>query len=439
MEQNLDTKLTRIENTVNIMKTNLRLPENEVIEKVAEATNLHSLANIFMQEEEPEVKNGIWIQANEAEYKYDTIKIDKNIIIPGQWRPDLAKKVSWTNFYMFPGKYMCTIGDKLYIYNPSNGYLYSYNYETNSLTEIISVGKGMDAICSDNINRIFFCGSSTLWIVNIDTKEKAGWTCSYTSGSYNASWNDCCYNAYDNSVYMLGSNEVFFASFNLTNNSFKKIRQFGRHSQRNHIFARGHEIVFISGSDSGYNSNTGCIYDIDTGLVSTGTGDLSSYVVRGLFWSQEIGQYHYVFQVDSTSNGSPLTKVVKIDKETLTYEDITEQFVNENVSKYINIQFIAGNYYGFYGQSKNTSGAYTDMWCLPMETGEVQYDHNSIVIMQSPITIAPLQTALWTYPCLEGRMCQSFFDVYYYNKDTGFNFTFPTYYGDGEKWIKFKN
>jgi hypothetical protein len=29
--------------------------------------------------------------------------------------------------------------------------------------------------------------------------------------------------------------------------------------------------------------------------------------------------------------------------------------------------------------------------------------------------------------------------VYYYNKDTGFDFTLPIYYGNGTEWIKFKN
>jgi hypothetical protein len=41
------------------MKNNLGLSENEVIENLATATNLHSLANIFIQENEPTIKNGI--------------------------------------------------------------------------------------------------------------------------------------------------------------------------------------------------------------------------------------------------------------------------------------------------------------------------------------------------------------------------------------------
>ena len=58
-ENSLNEKLNRIDETLSIMKTNLHLSENEVIENLAEATNLHGLTNIFMQEEEPEKKEGI--------------------------------------------------------------------------------------------------------------------------------------------------------------------------------------------------------------------------------------------------------------------------------------------------------------------------------------------------------------------------------------------
>ena len=55
-KNSLNTKLNRIDETLLLMKNNLGLSENEVIENLAEATNLHTLANIFIQEEEPENK-----------------------------------------------------------------------------------------------------------------------------------------------------------------------------------------------------------------------------------------------------------------------------------------------------------------------------------------------------------------------------------------------
>lgn len=58
-KNSLNTKLNRIDETLLLMKNNLGLSENEVIENLAEATNLHTLANVFIQEEEPETKDGI--------------------------------------------------------------------------------------------------------------------------------------------------------------------------------------------------------------------------------------------------------------------------------------------------------------------------------------------------------------------------------------------
>lgn len=82
-KNSLNTKLNRIDETLLLMKNNLGLSENEVIENLAEATNLHTLANVFIQEEEPETKDGIWIQADKNTHPYETLKIDKDIIIPG--------------------------------------------------------------------------------------------------------------------------------------------------------------------------------------------------------------------------------------------------------------------------------------------------------------------------------------------------------------------
>lgn len=62
MSNSLNNKLNRINETLNIMKNNLGLQENEVIEDLAVATNLHSSINLFVQEEEPEKKEGIWIK-----------------------------------------------------------------------------------------------------------------------------------------------------------------------------------------------------------------------------------------------------------------------------------------------------------------------------------------------------------------------------------------
>ena len=126
-EKSLNIKLNRVDETISIMKSNLGLPENELIENLATATNLHSLANIYIQESEPAKKDGIWIQANEQNFSYDTIKVDQNIILSGQWRFDNTTdlQISYSGDSDGTGSCACFINDKLYYTN--NSKLYEYN------------------------------------------------------------------------------------------------------------------------------------------------------------------------------------------------------------------------------------------------------------------------------------------------------------------------
>lgn len=63
----LNDKLNRVEMVTKDLRTKLKLDSSAVIEDVVEATNLAALANVFIQEEEPNIKDGIWIKANKKE------------------------------------------------------------------------------------------------------------------------------------------------------------------------------------------------------------------------------------------------------------------------------------------------------------------------------------------------------------------------------------
>ena len=141
--------------------------------------------------------------------------------------------------------------------------------------------------------------------------------------------------------------------------------------------------------------------------------------------------YTFILNDESSWRGTITKGVFKINLADFSYEDLTEQFFNGDFSNLLGFSFINGSYYAL-DYNKSTL-------LISQDSTSVQYDDSSIVIFQAPITKTEKQTALWTYPCLKGRMLQSFFDILYYNKETGFHFDIPTYYGDGEKWIKFKN
>ena len=61
MANNLNSKLTRVDEAIATMRQNLKISSNAPVEEVVNATNfaLKDLMNIYIQEDEPAQKDGI--------------------------------------------------------------------------------------------------------------------------------------------------------------------------------------------------------------------------------------------------------------------------------------------------------------------------------------------------------------------------------------------
>ena len=434
MEQNLDAKLSRVESTINVMKTNLRLPENEVIEKVAEATNLHTLANIYIQEEEPEIKDGIWIQVDKAACPYDTVKIDKDILLSGRWRYDLAaeKPVHTTS----NSGAMCSIGNMAYSCSSSNsGYgaslaIAEYKLDTLPVVATRVYSNSSQSVCSPSNGTKPFTDGTYIYVpdggkngiglhrydpvsktVTFVSMAVSGWG---TGGSTGAYLENGVYSVYDNSLYAFSPWSKKVARRSLDTGEITSMSSPGAVTQA--IPFNNRLLCFISGSPyvKWLNLDNNKVESVTTGNLTTKSWTDASFIDMG-------NCIYAVFK---------LNEVYKIDKTTLEYVDISDEF-GSGAQDDVDVKGIA--------QYGSTIVALQSNQALPMDTTVAEYDSNSIVIMQSPITSTEKRTALWTYPNLDGRLCQSFYDVYYYNKESGYYFDPPTYYGDGTKWIKFKN
>lgn len=433
MEQNLDTKLTRIENTVNIMKTNLRLPENEVIEKVAEATNLHNLANIFIQEEEPEIKDGIWIQVDEATRPYDTVKIDKDILLSGRWRYDFAS--AKPSHITSPSGAMCRIGNTAYSCASSNsGYgaslaIVEYKLDTLPVVATKVYSNSSQSVCSPSHGTKPFTdgtyiyvpdgGKNGIGVYRYDPVNKtvtflsmavSGWGATGSTGAYLESG---VYSVYDNSIYAFAPWSKKVARRSLDTGEITSMSTPGAVIQA--IPFNNRLLCFISSSPyvKWLNLDNNKVESVTTGNLTSKSWTDASFIDMG-------NCIYAVFE---------LNKVYKIDKNTLEYIDVSEEF-SSGAQDVTEVKGIA--------QYGSTIVALQSNQILPMDISVAEYDSNSVIIMQSPITESEKRTALWTYPNLDGRLLQSFYDVYYYNKESGYYFDSPTYYGNGTKWIKFK-
>ena len=452
MEQNLDTKLTRIENTINIMKNNLGLPENEVIENLATATNLHTLANLFIQENEPETKDGIWIKTDNSTHPYDVVKIDQNIIIPGKWRFDTKPLVVDENNNSIilnsnPSEFksqlmrVCVVNNEVYtltkmvsIVNP--GELIKVDMNTGKTTVVHQFGYNSSLnnghvfaakhyVCITDYDRGFYLFDTiTKTMEYVNLAEGVGKPSDYTRTKVG------CYSEYDNCIYTHGYSYGIIR-YNLDTKECQSVftSTISSRFSTDILVSMGQQILAI-GPDP-------YLFDIPTDK-----GTYQSHLANAAQCQMINMPNDYIYAYTPGQANSyyyaTIKSAVKIDKNTLTVIDIRDDFVDADLAKILGGLVFYNNCLNIFVGDNGTSEMKTT-YLLKKDCSTVQYDKNMIVIMQSPITNSALQTALWTYPCLDGRMCQSFYDVYYYNKETGFDFTLPTYYGNGTEWIKFKN
>lgn len=430
MEQNLDAKLTRIENTVNIMKNNLGLPENEIIENLATATNLHSLANIFIQEAEPEIKDGIWIQANKESHPYDTVRFGGDIVIPGQWRLDerTSKTMYSTNEVValrgHDGNFVVHKG-KVYVKGYWPDYLGECDMETNVVTPLCNIPNSQAGAITASEDYIIISGAGNWFFTyNISTQETRQYTVENASRIYRT-----CYCAYDNSFYAFCSSNYNFYKINPETGVSETVSAISVYNNRAEYFTfMGQHLVIIKNYRSPYVT----VYDLsdnytrihDKSISGLPSDDAESF---------EMGNYVY-YHITSKQ------MMYRLNKETYECENVTDQFdlTSFNKDNCYGMFGYQGKFYMAYLIEKDTYHAKAIAF-YRMDTISPEYDDSSIVVMQTPISKSEYRTAIWTYPNLDGRMLFSFYDAFYYNKDTGFDFAVPMYYGNGTEWIKFKN
>jgi hypothetical protein len=430
MEQNLDTKLTRIENTISLMKTNLQLSENEVIEKVAEATNLHTLSNVFIQPDEPDTKDGIWIQTDKL-YPYDNIIVDDEIIVPYKWQVPAVKtpikgiynSSSKGNLTISNGASVVIIDGMLYIY--ANGGLVKYDLKTQSsganyVNTYASSYYASKPLTTDGQYIYYFntiSSNSNMMRYNVETStsEVAG------RPSTGYGFSEIAYSAFDDLIYMRDSYTIY--AYSVAENAHKRVWSYHNipcSSYGTKILPLGDKILVMSSNNQSF------LIDIVNNYTITQTPEAVKKVKASSTASVvDMGEYFYVFE--------GLTSVTKYNKTTFEQEDVTSLFADENAEPIYNIFRYNDEFYSFMGPATK------EVYLCRMETTGTQYDSNAVVVVQAPISKGEYNVSLWTYPFIKGGLKQSFYDAFYYNIEEGLKKGYPTYYGNGENWIKFKN
>lgn len=416
-ENSLNEKLNRIDETLNIMKTNLHLSENEVIENLAEATNLHGLVNIYAQIEEPNAKEGIWFQ---TDCSFKDIIMEDSPIVPNEIRTAEQQLLTQSTTQSTRGS--IAVDNTLYCVKSTNELIIiCYDLLTHTTTEI-NTGK----VYNYTIACPFMVYKDGYLYMLITPAYQ------YQAVKFNLSTHECetfsivnpqtsCYSAYDNKIYYGGTSSGSGSDYDVYSFSLDTCTQELAVS----YFADALKVLYPVGQYLiGFSGVKGRsqVRDITNGYnsVSHKIGNFDVDASGGIAYFLEVGKYVYL--IYSGKNGI----VHRLDKDTISVE--------ENVLSLGDLIYILGGFeyngqlYLIYSQDRNYGRV--PYYYAPLSLEGEDYENNSVIISQAPCVKTEKRTQLWDI-VFNNRLLYSFYDAYYYNKEDGFILNIPTYYGNG--------
>ena len=415
-ENSLNNKLTRVDDTLSLMKHNLSLSENAVIEDLAKATNLHNLLNVFIQMEEPEKKDGVWLQTQPFDFVDFTV--DENMHIVGELEGEDKWPVDTK-----PNKYnsACT-GDATGFYIAYSTTIYRYIYNEYRTIEWYTLTKQPNCLCSHDGYLYAIYNGTQFCRININTKEVEELPtlpASHSTGPYMAPIDDKIY------LFKSGQMDTFYV-YNINTKEFETLT--------------GHKKYLKSTINGTINQLP--IYNGKILVPNNTTG--SGYSNYQCYWYDPVADAWAVANIDGTN--TEFSAAVIIGNDIYFIGGGTNPYLNhtnliENVKERISLPFNieAGNdgLYNCGGQLVYSSAATRKTYTFAKDTSA--YDHDTIVMLQGAYKSTNYLTSLYTVPRTGvGAFKWAFNDIYpYINGELIGNI--PSYYGDGEKWIKFKN
>lgn len=436
MENGLWGKLNRISGSLDTLRTSLHLSDDASIEDLA---HLENLLNIYVQEEEPERKEGIWLKTSKKDF-IDVV-VDNNAVVPGiLYSNHEYGKMPWN---LNAGAYLqanswsfAIVGKYLYGFGTSSiKQAYKYDTETQEFIQIANHPwnpAGCAVVTYDT--DIYFFGGPGKGALKYDTLLNTYTTLpDVPSGNYrlfgisgcrcgdyiyifggakqDSGAYGCCWDAYKFDVNTKEYTAIPFPDLgsgaglqypHMARSMFTSVVPFG-----NKIFMFGGRYSDIA---KGY-----CIYDIEKNTWG-------NFVKVPAFYDMcppaVVGTKVYFF--------SEAGKATTIDMATETISEVA-----------VDIPSQMGRNGAYFIKDKIFIPYNDVLYVLTVKGSE--YENNSVILAQNDNTALGMPTELITVPHFINRMRFRFSDAFYYSKENGIDATIPTYYGDGTQWIKFKN
>lgn len=420
MQESLNEKLQRVESSLTTIKNNLHFEANAVIEEVAASTDIKRVANIYIQENEPEKKEGIWIQADSETHPCDDYIVDEKVVIANKWETTTRSLISGASIISARG--FAVLGDNIYLYR-AGGYsdnIQEYDRKTMKPTgRTVSTGGAYDTqskVMTDGKRYVYGIGYDigVLDTVTGESKKISAKPSSPESICY-CSYNDCIYTgtSYYGAVHKIDPHA----------DTSQRMFEMGTNYKLTNLFSFAQYLIIIGANGNTQVKDVSKNYANVTIPTSLSSLKLTAAQARTLM-SFELGEFLYI------TNGKDYT--IRINKTTFELEQDNTLFADNQIDCVFGMAIEGNNILGITGPSN------WELYETYMPMTSDTYDDNVVIITQAPVRNTECRTQILD-DVFGGRFLYSFYDVYYYNTETGLNNSLSTYYGDGEKWIKFKN
>lgn len=431
-KEDLDTELT-VQNEEITEQEDLLYGIEELLNN---KQNGGSAVNVFMQPKEPTKKEGIWFET--GDYKYTDLAIMNELpdLSPKEWKSFTSNRdrvfqhsavACGDNFYIFGGRTYSSGGTSW-----SNGFnckagnmwslayctiLQADMYSTVAIDNVIYFIGGWDTpMATDDICKYDIASNTYSRIGTLPAKRCLGRAVAIGTDIYHIGGKTGSSSSGTKNIYKFDT---------LTNTITESIT--GPIACReNYVAAIGTDIYIIG--DGGTSTSA---YKFDT-LTNTSV-QIADTPITGIGTALVYNNKIYLFPMESTD-------VYRYDPDTDTYEIVP--ILKRKVARYYNIMLAGSD--GFY----DTCGSPLDdkytptsaIYKFPYEyLNAKNYDTDMAIVLQQEEN--QYSTELVTPGnIIDGnRLLTNFNDADYYNATDKEIKTLPTYYGDGNGWIKIKN
>ena len=433
MSNLLDVKLNKIETAVTQVKEQYSMAPNASIDELNEglAQGIKHFMNVFIQEEQPEGFEGIWIQEPKREwlalYNDEYVPVKDQFEAVGLNTKTATAEETWVSL---------------------NGYFYSANANIirqytktqpqvliNSIT--LSVGNGGYRYNFVHNNKMYAIGSSDWIEFNPENGEVRvmpaleGIEASFTNGKHHFAY-------HQNVLYCFSRGGCI--KFNFEDESIESIAQYGDTNEGFDPYTMSpvvNDKIYLTGfkRSGGWDGHTVC-YHIDTN--SYGADDLAYGIhaanVSGNYLGSAVLVGKYIYTMKTSSKSGYGLRRVDVDTCEVTHLNILPFSGVGNSWGWASDAHV-GNLDGrlvVYGGGQGGNQIYR------LEDDTLEYEEGSLIITEGKYWNGVKHTGLYQLPKpTRGRITYPFYDVIFVRD--GEKSLAPTYYGTGTEWVKFKN